>query len=363
MKKIRNIQALRGIAVLAIVFFHLLDIEQKYGGGASILPNIMQFGMFGVDLFFIISGFIMVTVTRGKFQNLSHTLNFLAHRITRIYPPYWFYSLLVLVVFLLKPTWVNSSQHHEVNILFSFLLWPTYTLPLILVAWTLIHEMYFYLVFALILLLTPESKLLAALTLWAVLVILLHPLIPHSINPALLVIRHPLTLEFIAGCLLAILHHRLPLHIPARPLIALSCTVFVGMLLVYHHYFQLTDEIEPLHWRRLAVFGLPALLMVFCAVQIEKNGHLFPPLLEKIGNASYSIYLSHLLTLNAAGRLWREVALPGIYDNLIMVPALLLLVCAVGILSFQLIEIPLAQFSQRHLRPKKTAPADTAPTS
>lgn len=358
MNKIRNIQALRGIAVLAVVLFHLLDIEGKYGGGPGILPQILQFGMFGVDLFFIISGFVMVTVTRGKFQSLRHSLDFLAHRVTRIYPPYWFYSLLVLAVFIFKPAWVNSSQHHQVNILFSFLLWPTYTLPLILVAWSLIHEIYFYLVFTILLPLVPEKRLTLALGLWTGIVVLLHPLFPQTINPVILVIRHPMTLEFIGGCLLAILYHQQTWRLPARPLLILSCAVFLGMLVVYHFFFQLTGEIEPLQWRRLAVFGLPALLLVFNAAHVERQGLLFPSLLEKIGDASYSIYLSHILTLNAAGRLWRLAAQPGIHDNIIMTPLLLILACGVGLMSYQMIEKPLIRFSHRHLSSKPRTTID-----
>jgi exopolysaccharide production protein ExoZ len=95
--KIQNIQALRGIAVLSVVFFHLLMIERKYGGSRTILPDLFQFGMFGVDLFFVISGFVMFTVSRGKFQIPKQTLRFIYHRMARIYPTYWVYSILVLI--------------------------------------------------------------------------------------------------------------------------------------------------------------------------------------------------------------------------------------------------------------------------
>ena len=69
----------------------------------------------------------------------------------------WVYSILVLGVFLIKPSWVNSSQGNQVDILASFLLLPSQTLPLVMVGWTLIHEMYFYLVFSLVLMLVPEG--------------------------------------------------------------------------------------------------------------------------------------------------------------------------------------------------------------
>ncbi|MEA2116633.1 MAG: acyltransferase, partial [Thermodesulfobacteriota bacterium] len=135
--RIKNIQALRGVAVLLVVFFHMVTIEKKYGGTNTLLSDYFQFGMFGVDLFFVISGFVMVTVSRGKFQQPRQAATFLYHRISRIYPMYWFYSLLVLAVFLLQPSFVNSSQFGQVNILASFLLLPQKHLPLLMVGWTL----------------------------------------------------------------------------------------------------------------------------------------------------------------------------------------------------------------------------------
>lgn len=67
-----------------------MTIEQKYGGTQTILPDFFNFGMFGVDLFFVISGFVMIAVTRGKFQNLKQATRFIYHRASRIYPAYWF---------------------------------------------------------------------------------------------------------------------------------------------------------------------------------------------------------------------------------------------------------------------------------
>ena len=221
MGKIQNIQALRGVAVLSVVFFHLLMIERKYGGSKTILPEFFQFGMFGVDLFFVISGFVMFTVTRGRFQIPKHALRFLYHRVARIYPTYWVYSVLVLIVFLLKPTWVNNSQGNQVNILSSFLLLPSQTLPLVMVGWTLIHEMYFYLVFFIIFLLISERHLVYAIFIWGICVALLN-LNAESSSPALAIISHPLTFEFLGGCILASIYYKKEIKIKNSILLVLA---------------------------------------------------------------------------------------------------------------------------------------------
>jgi peptidoglycan/LPS O-acetylase OafA/YrhL len=150
-KNIDTIQALRGIAVILVIIFHLMTVEIKYGGIHTIIPNLFHFSMFGVDLFFVISGFIMVIISQGKFQNPKETISFLYNRISRIYPTYWFYTFLILGVYLVKPTWVNSAQGSQIDILNSILLFPSDTLPIVMVGWTLIHEIYFYIVFSFIL--------------------------------------------------------------------------------------------------------------------------------------------------------------------------------------------------------------------
>jgi peptidoglycan/LPS O-acetylase OafA/YrhL len=134
---------LRGIAVLLVAFSHLLLIEKKYGGN-SIIPEFVLFGASGVDLFFVISGFVMVTITREKFRKPMEALKFIYHRVIRIYPVYWIYSVLVLIVFLIQPSWVNSAQGNQVDIVSSFLLLPSNNLPLVNVGWSLVHEVYFF---------------------------------------------------------------------------------------------------------------------------------------------------------------------------------------------------------------------------
>jgi exopolysaccharide production protein ExoZ len=86
----------------------------------------------------VISGFIMVTVTKGRFTLDGEVMRFLWGRLTRIYPTYWFYFFLTLAVFLIKPDWVNASQGHQIQLIPSFFLLPSHQLPLVMVAWSLI---------------------------------------------------------------------------------------------------------------------------------------------------------------------------------------------------------------------------------
>jgi peptidoglycan/LPS O-acetylase OafA/YrhL len=300
--------------------------------------------MSGVDLFFVISGFVMVTITRGWFQNTGAIRRFLYHRVTRIYPAYWFYSLLVLVVFLIKPEMFNSSRGGQVNIFASFLLLPQELLPLLAVGWTLIHEMYFYLVFAL-LLLFPERWLLPILMIWGIGAMGMGFALPLTSNPVVQVVTHPLTLEFIAGCVIA--------HIYFLKRYGSSGWYFLVLALIWWlvgygiHAVQ-GYGLEPTGWLRVLLFGVPAALMVFALVNMERATGQKPPYwLVFIGNASFSIYLSHIIVMSALGRIWGGLAIVNYGVNVAALIVILLSVLAIGIFSYQILERPLLRFTRR----------------
>lgn len=348
--KVRNIQALRGLAVLLVVFFHLVPIERKYGGGATLLPEWLGFGIFGVDLFFAISGFVMVMISRGQFRRPRAAGDFLYRRASRIYPLYWFYTLLVLAVFLVRPGMVNSSQGGEVNILASFLLLPAETLPLVMVGWTLIHEMYFYLVFFVLLLLLRERHLAPALCGWALLVLAVGWLWEPA-DPYTRLIFHPLTLEFIGGALLGLVWFGGRLRLGRGLALAASLAVVVAALVAYGVYVAQTGELHPRDGWRVALFGVPAMALLYLMVSAEAHGFELPGWLVRVGDASFSIYLSHVLTLSLVGRIWAPFAWESVYDNLVMLPVLLMATLVAGFVSWWLLERPLLRLTRR-LKPQ-----------
>lgn len=338
MNKIKNIQSLRGVAVLLVVLFHLFIVENKYSHFDTLLPNILQFGNFGVDLFFVISGFVMVTVTRGKFQDAKQSLMFLYNRLTRIYPLYWVYSLLALVVFLVRPSWVNSSQGNQVNILASFLLLPSDKLPLVQVGWTLIHEIYFYLVYFFIFLIVSDDFLIYAVIVWGICVTFFN-LYLHAGNPFLDLVLNPLTLEFLGGCLLAIQYYKTKNDgLRSDTLLIVAGVSLLVAVFGYDYYRISTGIVAPSGWWRVLLYGLPALCITYSLIHAERRGYVLPLTLSWVGNASYSIYLSHLFTINVIGRLWSIFSVDYLYDNVIFILITLILVLLVGFLSYWLVE-------------------------
>lgn len=203
MSQLLTIQAARGFAANLVVLSHLSIVEAKYTAG-DILPAFTFYGIAGVDLFFVLSGFIMVAVA----GHYTGPIDFLWRRATRIYQTYWLISLPVLALAIVAPTFVNSSIQTPISLWRSFFLIPDRTLPLLAVGWTLVHEMYFYLVFSIFLAL--HIPILVGIIGWGVILLVIAATIPDQVAvfPVLRVATSPLTVEFMMGAIVGILWMR-----------------------------------------------------------------------------------------------------------------------------------------------------------
>ena len=339
--KIVNIQALRGLAVLLVIAVHLAGYEEKFGHGYTILPKWFAIGGSGVDIFFVISGFVMVTITRGRFQQTGSIRRFIYHRLMRIYPAYWFYSLIMLAFFLMQQRQGDNSR--MVDITASFLLLPQNQWPLLVVGWTLIHEVYFYLVFSL-LLAFHERWLLPLMILWGGATITGSLLLFPNENPTIQLITNPLTLEFIAGGLVARFHYS-GKAFAGRPFLIMA---LAWWLLGYGICVKLGLAPESSHWLRVLIFGIPAAISVYALVAMEKNSRWQLPIwLVLIGDASYSVYLSHTLVFAAIWRIWGEFGVTGPWANGLAIVTMFVSSLVIGMVSFQLIERSLLKFTRR----------------
>lgn len=339
--KIQNIQSLRGLAVLAVLFFHTMLMEKKWSGSNVILSPAWEFGQVGVDLFFVISGFVMVMITRGKFQNHSYNLKFLYSRISRIYPPYWVYSFMLLMVYLIQPALINPSTGGKVNVLASFLLLPQETLPLLMVGWTLVYEMFFYITFF-IFLFFSERKLIFFLSSWIAVIALANLFYPPFQGSQTIhwrtLLMSPLSIEFILGALIARIifsgFHRFSYPVLFTGIIFIAL-VFASYI-VFPAFWQ---DFGNHHWLRLFFFGLPFSLIVYGMVSVEvANGHRMLGWLNWVGDSSYSLYLCHSITINAVSWLWVRARdyIPG--GNFTLVASMICTSLVGGYLSFRILE-------------------------
>jgi exopolysaccharide production protein ExoZ len=259
LRKLRSIQVLRAVAATAVVVHHFYAPEDA--------ASPARLGAAGVDLFFVISGFIMATIAGD-----GPPLDFLRDRVRRIYPLWLISSLPLAYVF-------GTDFYQLLTTATLWPIWDSYHLPLNKVGWSLSYEMLFYCVFAIGL----ATRRFVPFLLFGVSITVG---IMFSGVPLFRFLGDPMAIEFLAGVVIA----RLPLS-ERLGMFSLAS----GILL-----FALAPHVDPnvftrpLALLRVAAWGIPSALIVYGARSLEPRfaGRAFwlPVLL---GDASYSIYLFH----------------------------------------------------------------------
>lgn len=303
-----NLQILRGIACLSVVVYHMAEMENLHASGGHFLRPVLWFGYAGVDLFFVLSGFLIASTNRHELGQAAALPRYLFRRLWRIYPTFWAAFILAVCAYPLYCTNRIFGLNWQWEFVQSVLLLPQDPCPRLLpAAWTLSYEVMFYLAFA-VLFLLPRRMALPALLVWGVIV--LHATImghwPRNQYTALPF--HPVVLEFVAGALLA----WCPLRLSGRvatlvTLVALAWCV-IGTILMF--------DPDP-HWvpwaqiRRVRLFGVPAALLVFALIGWERSGgRLKWTWLNRLGDASYSVYLTHFVSFMLIYKLANRVNWP-----------------------------------------------------
>lgn len=314
-RTLRSIQYLRGLAALAVTAMHT---GWTYSG----------IGAAGVDVFFVISGFIIVHVSRREAAPLA----FLQARALRVVPLYWLVTLVALTV---------RQDADLPRLLTSLVFWPHAGFdgrdyPVIVQGWTLNYEVFFYLAFAASLLLPASRQLLALTAAFGGLI--LAGVALHPINVAAGVYTNLILLEFLAGAWLCRIWQRgwLPTGSAAMALAIIGALAFTAQV-----------NIGPSDNWRCLTWGIPALLIVAGALGVEA-GRLLPrvPGLLALGNASYALYLTHLLVEHPLQVVLRPLPLP------LALPLMLGTCVAVALLVHRWVERPMA----RILRPMERRP-------
>jgi len=299
--KLYGIQCLRGLAALLVIFVHMHIWEIKNLPTTHVLPDIFKIGDIGVDIFFLLSGFIMAYVTPKGLNSFSEQKDFLYRRFTRIFPLYWLILFSVLSIRLVKPELVTK----DVDILKSIFLLPQDHVLALQVGWTLIYELYFYLLVSFVFRFNQKFRLFIGLTLFACILLINYSLnVPDfNRNRYLQLIFSPFNLEFLFGLLLGLRINKLAVF---NKLLSFSILV-VALILVYlaYLYMPFVDSYPNNNsLYRVAYEGIPSALLLLAVLQIERGKFArFPQILISLGEWSYSIYLIHVPLLVGSYRL------------------------------------------------------------
>jgi len=292
--KLKSLQVLRGLAAMLVVWHHAYT-HLRVPPGVLAPPHMRMAGGFGVDIFFVLSGFIIART--AIFEHRAAAGDFIWRRVMRVAPMFWIMSLPWIALALMKARYLPGQTLDLRQIVATITFWPVYdqlVKPLLGIGWTLCYEILFYGCMAA--LLTRET--IGYRWLW--------PMSAFGLIAASrLVADMPLNrflgnlviLEFLGGVALARLHQ--PSGVPRRWAGAaalltglalwLSYTWLTGALGLQIDAWEAVGDVN-----RVVVFGPAAVLVVYGALQFEDRiGGWLGRRLVQLGDASYSIYLSH----------------------------------------------------------------------
>ena len=363
---LHNVQVLRFIAASVVLFGHVQHEAMELGYARPDtfgLLSAIDWGM-GVDLFFIISGFIMYLIGKDEFGRRGAPGKFMSRRILRVVPLYWCFTLAMIAALTLMPGRVTAGMSSPQHIIasFFFLPWPGPSgelLPVLALGWTLNFEMLFYAVFALALHFERKTGIAVLLAAFAGL-ILLGMLVPATVWP-LHFWGSPIILEFLLGIGLAMLYSRgWRLPMPTRALLvgaAAVLTIAFGFSAMAH----IAPDRAPFETpSRLIRNGLPSLLLAAGLILGSQPARIGPigRWLRLGGDASYSLYLSHPFSINIFAILGRWL---HIDDPWAFVIAASIFAIGVSIAVYYVLEKPILLLLRQQRPRPRVDPVAAAP--
>jgi exopolysaccharide production protein ExoZ len=299
------VQAGRGIAAMAVVFYHASSMYAlpKYGG-VDVWGGWGRLGLHGVDFFFVLSGFIIYTAHKNDIGRPENLKRYTLKRLIRIYPVYWIFltGFLLLAAAGLGTADVAASP---IDLLSSYsLIRLSPEKPPLWVAWTLFHEVIFYAMFAV--LIYSRRLGVALLAAWLFLILAMHSAQGPDRPTFLTVFYDGFNLEFFFGIAVALLVGKLTRKMSAALMVAgLALLVVVGVV------DHATGIGEGMRMYTVA-YGLSCAVLLAGAVGLEMTGFWRSRgVMQMVGAATFSLYLAHSMVLSILYRFGAKAFPPG----------------------------------------------------
>lgn len=275
--QLHSIQALRGFAALLVVLLHAAGGVGEYFNN-DLFDRFFAFGHCGVDIFFVISGFLMMWVHKKDIDTPTQWLYFLKRRFARIYPTYWVAFLFPFCLYLFQGRIGEGAEITPISAMKSFFLLPQEGRPVLVVSWTLVYEIIFYLIFGFLIL---NKRLgIFCFTFWLVgISVCALGNFPSASADPFFDLRN---LEFFLGIGIAFLLQKYPSY--ASPwcwkisLALFGCGIFVNWYYPNSFYWLAT---------------LPTALFLLGLVNFNLENRI-PQAMLSLGKISYSLYLIHV---------------------------------------------------------------------
>lgn len=362
--KLDSIQVLRGIAALYVTIYHLKNVIPGDAAFRNEIAFISGSGPAGVSLFFVISGFIMVYITRNTVPSGRNIFRFIAKRLIRIWPAY---AVITLGYCLLhgrispNPEWSSELLRSLLFIPLSNTPAPFYGYAVLNVGWSLNYEIYFYLLIAV-------SMLFARLRWYVFFLMIAVTLvgIPTYYGaftlkadkmqdlgaPYLNMIANPIIWNFVYGVFLGLVYYNRVLHAQIRAF--LSWKLVAPTLLwvaIWQFLSGFLGGFGPLEWG----LGSTVIFAVF-VFHYQERIQKFPSWLVSLGDMSFSIYLLHVPVVVGLGFLFRKMGFPVYSEGTAMFLLSLALTLIASRFSYEFIELKLTSYLNQWLRDNEKLP-------
>jgi exopolysaccharide production protein ExoZ len=307
-RQLQSIQAARGVAALTVVAFHLTLFVKETYPTASLWLNGFSNGFAGVDLFFVISGFVIVYTSHTYLGKPSQLTHYLTKRFVRVYPMYWL-SLLAMLLAMSVAYWAGSealraSMADKWPDLSTFLLTPYHTI-LNGVSWSLSFELFFYLLFACLIVSRRLWVIPVAFLLGSLYVTFTEPYIVPGLSTPVAVYFwfSSLNIEFALGAVLGMWFTFRPAPVRVGNVPIGSWLVIAGLLWLVALPATPNEHVPERLWH----YGIGSFLLLGGLLSLE-HSHIIrlPRWVVLTGDASYVIYLIHVPLLLPFGRLMAQ---------------------------------------------------------
>ena len=348
--QITSIQRLRALAALTVVVGHAQTeavVAAAKGGGVFAPSSLLPWGA-GVDLFFVISGFIMVVASERLFGRPGASGTFASRRLKRIVPLYWLFTTLYVLI--------QFATHKPVgglDLLASYLFWPRdifgdgVARPIFTLGWTLEYEMFFYALFA-VAVRWPARQAVAAVAATLAVGVAIGQVWHLPAGP-LAFWTQPIVFEFVLGMAIGLLW-RSGVRLPSPARLGLGCAAVVLLAFDLMHSAQRpSDWITPTDLARVLAWGVPAGMLVAAAALARPRspnagfGAVVGLDLIAFGDASYALYLVHPFVVGSLMRAWNLTGLAGRFGYWPFVAASLIVSAAAAMVAHLWFERPVAE--------------------
>jgi exopolysaccharide production protein ExoZ len=353
--KIHSIQCLRAFAAILVVYHHSLNLEAAYGRSyQQSFYHLHNFAAIGVDVFFVISGFI-ISYIGSEMMGKSLAREFLTKRFVRVNPIYYLFSFLTFCVYLPRKTYHFSIvESIKTIVILPIEISKSFIWPILNVGWTLSFEWYFYIMFSLLIFANIRFKEWLMFSM-IVLLVLLNLVVSREFSVTRFV-TNPILLEFGFGILIGWLYKKGSVS-PVLACSSLIISILWFASLIYWGFGNIEGGGPVvdgcLALRRVLLWGIPSAFLVFGCLFLEKNKYVAAfwklNILQILGAASYSIYLVHTMLFLLIDSIFKRI---GHYYLDFMALIQLFIGVAAGIFCHYYIEKPIVKFFTAYVKPK-----------